>query len=170
MKQIDWNANYRSPIRGKRDPKGQYNSAKELFQKAHARRSQQEAAVRSYEALEPLLKQRLLEYMVGRKPIRVTKSFKYLTEELQKSEYGAGQYVNVTKDIPAGTVLTFQKINKSLKQWLFTADDGSEIEIYDAPVVMFDKSVVKNPAWYGLLLNTNIFEEVSASLHENNEE
>jgi hypothetical protein len=162
-KHVDWDSLYKSPMRGKR---GKYNSAKELFQRGRETMLNQEEAARQMQVIEPFLRKALLEHMVARKPITVIRPFAYLTEVFEKSqsETDMGRFREVAKEIPAGTKLTFQRIDQTLKQWIFKSQTGEDIEIFDAPMVMVGHGVQRNPGWYGLLHNTNIFEEVRALL------
>lgn len=149
-----------------RGSKGQYGSVKELYAKAEEARAQQAKQSELLKAMEPLLKAELFDRMVNRKPITIIRPFTYLTEEMEKSSGGLGKFRETTKQLPAGTILTFQNINKTLKQWIFKSDLGDEIEVYDAPIVHFGHGVIQNPAWYGLLLNTDIYESVRAQVEE----
>jgi hypothetical protein len=162
-KHVDWDQFYQAPMRGKR---GKYDSAKELFQKGREQMLHQEQVTVLLRKMEPFLKKALFDHMVGRKAITVIHPFAYFTEVFEKSqsENDMGRFREIAKEIPAGTKLTFHRIDKTLKQWIFKSESGAEIEIYDAPTVMFGRNPTRNPAWYGLLHNTNIFEEVRAAL------
>ena len=161
-KTVDWNKYAKPPVQPK--PAGKYASFKELLQKSQARQSEQEKAERIFKALRPRLNEKLLDYMINRKPIKVIEPITVLVDSLSKSERG-GKYNVGYEQIPTNTELTFVNTQKTLGQWIFKSSDGREYEIYDNPVVMISPSeTIKNPGLLGLLTKTNIYSEVIKDL------
>ena len=156
-KVLDWNAMYKGSLRGSR---GKYGSYRELMEKKAAQVEEFKKAAEHQQMIEPHLKKGLLDYMVNRKPIKVLAPIQYYTESfMQKS------FETTLKTVPVGTELVFSHIDKTMGQWIFKSSTGEEVDIYDTPIVTIpganrSSMQVKNPGFFGLLYNTNIFQEI----------
>lgn len=175
-KKVDWSMTYKGALRGNR---GKYGSFGEMLKKAQEQREVNEQKQELFKALEPELRKALLDKMVGKEVILVLQPFNNIAEQLVKSSYGMG-YQTVEEQIPAGTKLIYQKWDKTMGQWIFKAQtdgvgEGPEIAIYDKPLIVVENGPAGpqqrvNSAFYGLLTNTNIFQEVLRREAEANEE
>ena len=161
MKKLDWNRLAKAPVEMKR---GAYSSYKEYLAKAWAQEDRKDTSKEFQKSLEPILREKLANYMISRRPIKVTKPIQVIVDTLNKSGTSA-RYDVGTDQIPTGTTLVFDHIERSLKQWIFKSAEGKEYEIYDSPRVMYDSgTVVHNAGFYGLLYNTNIYDETVKEL------
>lgn len=186
-KKINWDNDYKSPMRGKVTPNGKsYSNRKEQISQAYANLKKAEKASEEFRKIEPLLKSLLLEHMVQRLPITVEAPMYYFAEELKKSEeeddidrayYNRSResesistFQVIKKAIEPGTVLTFKRTNEAFGQWIFKSSTGEEVEIYNTPIVdvpggFGGTQSVQNPGFWGLLMATNIYREVIESLN-----
>ena len=148
------------------------------FREAMAKAINQEKAQKQAEAeraaLEPVLRNALLNAMLSKSEIIVKKPIQNPTETLgglTKSAdddddgfYGASKeqpsqstsFEVVMETIPVGTKLVYKTWCKSLGQWIFKGDTGAEYAIYDKNVITFNEQFIQNPGLYGLLYNTNL--------------
>lgn len=159
MAKLDWNKIARVNFDERRRAAHGQKTGRQLFQNAYANLEKSKEMAKKREQIEPLLKKALLDHMVNRKPIIVLAAFQTSMEVLQKSDWGA-QYVETMHTIPAGSQLLFKGREGGLGQWIFETQDGSEITIYEKPMIMFGKSVIQNPGFYGLLYNTHLINEI----------
>ena len=180
---LDWNSVANVNFDDNRRKKHGNMTGKELFAKAHETLQKAEDNATLTKAMEPILKAKLVEYMMARKPLTVLAPFHNPTEALngiQKSEveeeddfyYSGGQsrdpststasatFQEVMETIPAGTELVFKSLDKQLGQFIFKGSNGHEYAIYTQPEVMFQNSTIKNPGYFGLLFNTQLRNEL----------
>lgn len=166
-KKIDWNLNPKA-LSGNR---GKYNSYAEMMQIKQQQADALEKSKERFKTLEPILKKSLLDHMVQRKVIKVLAPITYHTDHLEKSENSASFGIREAL-IPAGTELIYQSMCKTMGTWLFKSIlDGKEYEIYQSQVLALPggasgQYTVQNPAFYGLLLSTNIYKEVMEAIGE----
>jgi len=161
-KTVNWDAYAKNAVNPKR---GTFSSFQDYLRKATSRQRTAESAEDIFKATAPILKQRLLEKMVTRQPIVVTKPITIFVDKIEKSKSGRPQFVSGTEVLKVGTELTFVKTIPTLGKWLFKSAEGTEYEIYDSPHIMVEaNSVAQNPGYFGLLLNTNVFDEVMQEL------
>lgn len=169
---IDWSKTYKGALRGSR---GKFGSYAEMLQHQQARREEIKKSQEAFKAIEPMLKEMLLDHMVNRKTIRVLAPIKYYTEKMNKSDTGAS-FSNDLDVIPAGTELVFQRLDKTMGQWIFKSTTSEkEYEIYDTPTVTlpggpYGQYTVANPGFYGLLTATSIYQTVTEALKSNESE
>lgn len=153
---------------------GQNVSYKEMMKKAYADEAAQRDQQELIKAQEPILKAKFLDAVINRREIHILKSFKNPTESMyQKQEdEDDGFYQNISKGenipkfqevletIPAGDILVFKHREKTLDQWIFKSlKTKREYAIYMSPMISFQGSNMPNPAYYGILYNTNIYNE-----------
>ncbi len=166
MSKLDWNATYKGALRGKR---GKYGSYKELMQKNHAEDAERKRQQEVFKKIEPFLRKSLLDRMANRKPIIVKAPLEYYFEEFIK---GGLHGVKVSKGtIPTGTELTFHQWDKSMGQWIFKSQDGTEYEIYDQEVLTLPgpnntQHQTPNLGFWGLLTRTDIYTNLMEALNE----
>ncbi len=129
MSQIDWSKTYRNPVgditRGA-NSKNVAGSMREAFQKGQVQQVEVEKAQQLLAKALPIMENILLQRMVEKRPITLTRSLAYTTEVMQgqetqdeeddgfyairKSNSGESfnsKFISVRKTLPAGTVLTF---------------------------------------------------------------
>lgn len=119
--------------------------------------------------MKPLLKSVLSWFMAKRKPIEIIRPFAYQTEAMVKSN-GRSSFSTVTAVCKPGSTLTFKALLKSTDQFLFEDQDGEEVAIYSAEVLVGGPGGmmgVPNTGLNGLLYNTSIYETL-LKLKENN--
>src|SRR4051812_16949945 len=116
-KKIDWESNYKSPMRGKVTNRGAgYTSRKEQVKNAYQQLQKAEKEHEEFKRIEPLLKSSLLEHMVKRLPIVVEGPLYYFAEELKKSEDEDEidrAYYNRSRE--SESISTFQIIRKAIE-------------------------------------------------------
>ena len=141
-----------------------YNNFRDFTQAQNV----QQQRLELMKALEPYLKQRLFEAMINRETITVKRPIQIIVERLGKGGTdmrGCG-FSTGTAVIPAGEKIVFERRMMHTSQWLFKSltKEDVDYEIYETPVVAVDShNTTPNPGWFGLLQNTNIFDEVYAA-------
>ena len=101
--------------------------------------------------------------------IEIIRPFAYQTEAIVKSSSGSS-FTTVTAICKPGSTLTFKALLKSTNQFLFEDQDGEEVAIYSADVLVGGPGGmigVPNTGLMGLLYNTSIYETL-LKLKENN--
>ena len=170
-KKIDWQSMYKAP--GTRNPDGSKRmTMKESFAKAHAKQAEIEKQQNEVNQLMPLLKKSLLDHIVNRKPITVTRQFNIVVEKVEKSAYGV-KYVQAGEQIPAGEQLVFSHLDEMMGQFIFKSNTtGREYEIYTSPKIAWGEGMsaqqIDNPGYYGLLLKTSIYDNLKTLLEGKN--
>lgn len=142
-KTIDWNSIGGSFLAQKR---GKFSSGKEMMAKAYQQAEAMEQRMELLAKAEPGMKAVFNYRMTNRQPMKVTKSFRYMSQELVESNYGAS-FKDSAKVVEAGTVLTPVAIDPNLQEFVFKSQSGEEIAINFA-----DQKA--------LLLNTDIYDVV----------
>jgi hypothetical protein len=177
-KLIDWDA-IRVPLDFNKAKKarGEYSSYRELVAKSQEMmvKAQQAQELRKAQELE--LKPKLIDRLVNRTPITVMRSFQNPTETangmvndeeddgfytvVKSSNNGSGiRFQEVMETIPAGEVLQFKTLEKTLGQLIFKSKSGREYCIYKDPTVMFQGQTIDNPAYWGLIFNCDLNKEI----------
>lgn len=160
-KKLDWDAFTKAPT----TTKGKYSSYQEFLaaqaeQKAGLQKSQQKL-----KDLEPMLRKSLADHMLSRKPIKVINPIIYHADNVIKSETSAS-YGFTEEVIPFGTELIFSHTDKTMGTWIFKSKgEDKEYEIFNTPVITMPGNrgqnyPIRNPAFYGLLFNTNIKQDL----------
>lgn len=161
-KTVDWNQMYKSPVK-----RGE--SFRDKYAEAVSREQGQSEAQRNWKALEEEVRKSLLDHMVNRKPIRVIRPFKIITDRLQKADLRS-KFVEAYEEIMPGTELTFVTRNRTFGQWIFKSADGQEYEIYDRPTLVMNDRMVPNTGFWGLLTCTHLYDDVVNKGGNNEEE
>lgn len=144
-KTVDWNAiggNSLAPKRGK------FSSGKEMMAKAYEQADAMEQRMEVLAKAEPGMKAVFNYRMTHRQPMKVTKSFRYMSQELNESNYGAS-YKDTAKVVEAGTILTPVAIDPNLQEFVFKSQHGEEIAINFAD----QKAILLNTDIYDIVFN-----------------
>jgi len=166
-KKIDWANMYKAP--GKYNPDGTERlTMKAKFAKSYAQQDQIEAQQERVNNMMPLLKKSLLDHLVNRKPIKVVRAFNIVVDAIAKGN-GGSKFHQTREVIPAGEELIFDHLDNMMGQMIFkSAKTGKEYEIYTAETIAMGEGAYqtgeKNPGYYGLLLQTSIYENLNKLL------
>lgn len=165
MSKIDWERMYKGALRGSR---GKYGSFKQIMHQRQTQAAEAQRNAEVFQKMQPLLRKSLFDHLIHRKPIVVKAPIDYHYEQFIK---GGMHGVGVAKgQIPAGTVLTFVQLEKSLGQWIFTDQKGTEYPLYSGEQIVLPgpqntQHQVPNPAFWGLLTRTDIYTNLMEALN-----
>lgn len=178
---LDWSTIAQVNFDEKRRKSTGITTMRQSFQKAHAQLEKTQQLQARRKELEPILKSKLINYMVSREPIKVLFPIQNPTESLgglTKADEEDGFYANtsasaaaggktasssfeeVMEVIPAGIELVYKSMDKTLGQFLFKGSNGVEYAIYDKNVILFKGSAMENPGLFGLLFHTNLVDSL----------
>ena len=169
-KKIDWQSMYKAP--GRYNPDGSKRmTMKESFAKAHAKQEAIQKQQENLNQLMPLLKKSLLDHIVNRKPLKVTRTFNNVVEKVEKTMSGV-RYVQGGEKVEAGQEIVFDHLDEMMGQFIFKSKTtGQEYAIYTSPKIAIGDGMraeqINNPGYYGLLLNTSIYDNLSKLLDGN---
>lgn len=151
-KKVDWDK-ISTPVVRKLSPGGKYSSGKEMLLKAYEENQAQENLIKSMAEMKPAMQQLLMIRYKNQTPLKVMRSFTYISDELVKSARGGVSYQEALKRVNAGTELLLKSLDATSQIFILEDETGTEIELaYNE----YEK----------LLINTDIY-EVVRTLYQN---
>lgn len=162
---------YKAPVEGRTARGEKRMSMKESFAKAYADMEKNDKQLEQIHNILPILKKSLMDHMVNRKPIKVTRGFNVVMDEILKSNDGRAKFTQRGVPVEAGDELVFKHLDTTMNQFIFKSNvTGKEYEIYATPKIAIGDGAHQtqedNPGYYGLLLNTSIYDNLSKLLEE----